>query len=144
MSDVAPKIDFKIVTPEGVIYESEIEKVTIPTKSGQITVLPNHAPLVSVLKAGELVVQKGEATLSMAVSGGIIEIRPEGQVYIIADTAERAESIDVERADQARKRAEELLKQKENVADVDFTRIQAAIEKELARMDVGRKYRKLK
>jgi len=137
-------VPFKIVSPDGIVYESEIDKVTMPTEAGQITVLPNHAPLVSVLKAGELIVYKSGTMYGLAVSGGIIEIRPEGQVVILADTAERAEDIDVERAESARKRAEELLRQQQNVADVDFARLQAVIEKELARVSVAKKYRKLK
>jgi F-type H+-transporting ATPase subunit epsilon len=136
-------IPFKIVSPQGIVYESEIDKVTIPTQAGQITVLPRHAPLVSVLRPGELIVHKEGTIYGLAVSGGILEIRPTGEMIILADTAERAEDIDVERAESARKRAEELLKQQENVADVDFARLQAAIEKELARVSVAKKYRKL-
>lgn len=138
------KINFKIVTPDGVVYEDMVEQVTVPTTSGEITILPNHIPLVSVLKAGELKLQKDKVELGIAVSGGIVENKAGNKLYIMADTAERAEHIDIERAEEARKRAEELLKQKENVADVDFARLQANIERELARVKVAKKYRKLK
>lgn len=144
MTETTATFFFKIVTPAGVIYESDVHKVTIPTALGQITVLSHHVPLVAVLKAGELIVHKQEQVYGLAVSGGVLEVRPSGAVYILADTAERAEEIDVERAEAARQRAAELLTQQANVADVDFARIQAAIEKELARLDVARKYRKIR
>ena len=144
MDEKINTITFKIVTPEGVVYESDIDKVTIPTEVGQITVLPNHTPIVSVLKAGELIVHKDATVYGLAVSGGVLEIRPTGEVYIMADTAERAEHIDIERAEAARVRAEELLKQEQFMADVDFARLQAVIEKELARLDVARKYRNIR
>ena len=137
-------LHFQNVTPEGVVYADDVQKATIPTSSGEITVLPNHAPLVSVLKAGRLLVTKKNNPVVMAVSGGVIEVRPDSRVYVMADTAERAEDIDIARAEEARKRAEALLKQQTNIADVDFARIQAAIEKELARLDVGKRYKKLK
>lgn len=143
MAEVMFTLPFKILTPAGVVYESDIDKVTIPTELGQITVLPHHIPLIAVLKAGELIVHKEGRVYGMAVSGGVVEVRPTGEVYILADTAERAEDIDVTRAEAARKRAEELLQQQQNVADIDFARIQAAIEKELARLDVARKYRRI-
>lgn len=134
-------MEFKIVTPQGVIYEDNIEKVTIPTEAGVITVLENHIPMVSILKPGEMFVYKENQMIPLAVSTGMLEIRPSGEVYIIADTAERAEHIDITRAEAARARAEELIKQQHDIADVDFARLQAKIEKELARISVGKKYR---
>ncbi|MBT4153458.1 MAG: ATP synthase F1 subunit epsilon [Candidatus Magasanikbacteria bacterium] len=137
-------IKFKVVTLHGVTYEDDIDKVTIPTRSGAITILENHAPLVSVLKPGEMTIHKGDDKIPLAVSTGIMEIRPSGEVFVMADTAERAEDIDVERADDARKRAEELMKQQRGTENLDFARMQAMIEKELVRVDVGNKYRKLR
>lgn len=135
-------LNFKIVTPAGVIYHDQVEQVTVPTTSGEITILPKHIPIVSVLKAGELIVQKDGHKMGISVSGGIIEMQADGKLFIMADTAERAEHIDIARAEEGRKRAEELLKQKENVADVDFARIQANLERELVRIKVAKKYRK--
>lgn len=136
-------ITFKVVTPDGVTYEDEIEKVTIPTGAGQITVLEGHAPLVSTLKPGIVFVHKDKNVVELAISTGILEIRPDSEVYLMADTSERAEDIDIERAQQARDRAEELMRQQENAADVDFARLQAVIDKEMARITVGKKWRKL-
>ncbi len=136
-------LTFKIVTPDGVIYEDKVEKVTVPTTSGEITVLPKHVPLVSVLKAGELVAYKDGNPVAMSVAGGVIEVQPNDKIYIMADTAERAEHIDIERAEAARHRAEEMMKQKEHEVDVDFARLQATIEREMARIRVAKKWRKL-
>ncbi len=138
------KINFKIITMERIVYEDEIEQVTIPTTAGEITVLPRHAPLVSLLRPGELRIRKDGYDVLLSVSTGFVEVRPKSEVIILADTAERAEEIDLERAEQARKRAEEMLKEKERLDDVQFARLQAQLEKELARLKVGHRYRKLR
>lgn len=134
---------FRIVTPDGITFEDEITQVSVPTQSGEITILPHHIPLVSVLKAGEIRITKENNETDIAVSTGVIEVRPQDEVYVIADTAERAEHIDLERAEAARKRAEELLQQRSTLEDMEFARLQAKLEKEMARLRVGKKYRKL-
>lgn len=137
-------LKFKIVTPDGVVYDDAgVEKVSIPTVMGEITVLPNHIPLLSVIAPGELVIYKNNEPIAIAISGGMLEVRRGSEVSILADTAERAEHIDLERAEKARKRAEELLATEKDMDDVEFARLQAAMEKELARLRVGRKYRRL-
>ncbi len=140
----ATKIKFKIVTPNGVVYDDEIDQLTIPTTSGEITVLPSHIPLISILAPGELVIRKDGVEIPLSVSSGIVEVRPNNELYIMAETAERAEHIDIERAEAGRQRAEELMKQQKFVDDVDFARVVAKMEKELARLRIGKKYRKIK
>ena len=136
-------IKLKIVTPEGISYDSsEVVSVTLPTTSGVITVLEDHIPLVSVLQAGEVVVRKGEHNIELAVSSGVVHVVENSEVHIMADTAERAEEIDLERAESARKRAEAFLKEKESAQDVDFAALQAKINKELARINVARRARR--
>ena len=134
-------LNFKIVTPEGIVYQDEIAQATIPTMDGEITILPDHVPLVSILKTGELRVKDKEGEHVMALAGGFLEMRGNNELVLLADNAERAEHIDVDRAEQARKRAEELMKQAENVADVDFAKLQAMIDREMNRLRVARKYR---
>ncbi len=138
---MSKQLDLKIVTPDGVMYNSEADKVSIPTRDGGITVYPDHIPLVSVLEPGEISVHKEDYNVNMAVSTGVLEVRPDSKLYILADTAERAEEIDVEQAKKARQRAKEMLEQKKNQEDVDFARLQSKIEKEAARIKVGKKYR---
>lgn len=124
-------LHFKIVTPDGVVYEDHIDQATIPTKAGEITVLANHAPVVSVLKAGPIVVKKGEQFVHLAVSHGFLEVRPGSELVIISNTAERAEEIDIDRA---RTRAEKLLSEKDKEDATDFARLQAVIDRDLARV----------
>jgi len=133
-----------IVTPGGIIYEDMVEKITLPTKSGEVTILPEHEAMVSVLQAGEVSIHKAGYETDLALSGGVLEMRPDNELFLIADSAERAEEIDVERAEAAKARAEELLQQIKNVEDVEYARIQAMIEKEMNRAVVGKKYRKIR
>ncbi|MFA6322477.1 MAG: F0F1 ATP synthase subunit epsilon [Candidatus Buchananbacteria bacterium] len=132
------KLKFKIVTPEKVVYQKEIDQVTLPTQSGEITVLPNHVPLLSALKAGELVIKEEGKEIALAVSGGFVEIRA-NEVIVLTDSAERAEEIDEERAQAARLRAEKLMEEMKNREDVDYTSLASKLEKELARLKVVRK-----
>jgi len=136
------QVHFKIATPERVVYDSDVVQVSIPTQEGEITILPHHIPLVSILKAGEIRFKKDGQELSMAVSGGFLEVQEGSTVVILADSAERAEEIDLERAEAARKHAEELLKKQEFASDVEFATIQAALERSLTRLKVARKHRR--
>ena len=110
------KIKFKIVTPEKVVFEDEIDQISLPTKMGEITVLANHVPLVSSLNPGEILIKKNKEEIPMAVSGGFVELN-NNQMVILADTAERVEEIDVERAEQARQKAKDLLDKKQDADD---------------------------
>jgi F-type H+-transporting ATPase subunit epsilon len=144
-------ISIRIITPDGETYaDNEILSATLPTTEGVITVLDDHVPMICLLKSGEMLIQKDNNSVELAVSTGIIQItriKENEEEYtlinVLADTAERAEDIDIERAMEARKRAEDFLAQKENEMDVDFALIQSQIEKELARINLGSKYKKL-
>jgi len=135
-------IKLKMLTPERIIYDSEVDEITLTTQSGEITVLPNHIPLISILKPGEMRVKKDGNDIPMAVTGGFIEIQPESKVEILADAAERAEEIDIERAEAARKRAEEYLQSKKFESDVEYAALQAQLERAMSRLRVARKYHK--
>ncbi len=134
-------LTLKIVSPDGVTYDSAAESVSLPTATGEITVLPHHVPLVTVLKAGEVRIKAQNQEFSLSVSSGVVEIRPNSVVYVLAETAERAEHIDLSRAEAARARAVELMQTQERLDDEDFARLTASLEKELARLRVGHKYR---
>ena len=138
------KLKFKIVTMEKVTYEDEIDQVTIPTEAGEITVLAKHAPLVSLLKPGELKIKKEGYTVSLSVSTGFVEIRKNSEVYVLADTAERVEEINEETAREAIKRAEEMQKQKQHRTDVDFAKLQAIINREVSRLKIAERHRRTK
>lgn len=131
---------FSLITPDRVMFSDVIDSVTIPTTSGEIQVLAHHMPLVSQLAAGELVIRKAGDEIFLAVSHGFVEVRPNNEVVVLANTAEHAGDIDEERAQAARERARELLSQKQ-VASEEFATVAAAIEKEFARVKVARKHR---
>lgn len=133
------KINFKIVTPEKTVFESEIDQATLPVADGEATILPNHRSYIAALKAGEIMLKKGAEEIIMAVSGGFIEFN-KNNLVVLADTAERAEEIDIKRAEEAKAKAEEAMKQKESMDNVEYARVVAAIEKEMARLRVGRKH----
>lgn len=134
-------IKFKIVTPEKTVVEEEIYQITLPVEGGEVTILPEHIPYIGAIKAGEIVLRKeanGEE-LSLATSGGFAELH-DNTLLILADTAERAEEIDLARAEEARKRAEELKKERVHMDDEEYARTAAIIEKELTRIRVARKH----
>lgn len=136
-------IHFKIATPEKVIYENDIFKVSIPTTTGEITVLPHHIPLVSIIQAGELKIKDEMGNQAIAISSGFFEVRANNEVIILANNAERAEVIDIERAEAARKRAEEEMTKVRGQENVDYAKLQAVIDREMNRVRIGKKYKKL-
>ncbi len=139
-------LKLKIATPERLILEEDASQVTLPTQEGQITVLPDHVPLIASLALGEIIARNGE-DIPMSVSGGFVEVKhtKEGtEVVVLANTAEHVSQIDVDRA---KNRAEELMKMK-HASHVDFEHFEAELERSLNRVKVadkwrGKKYRKI-
>jgi F-type H+-transporting ATPase subunit epsilon len=129
-----------IVTAERVVYSADVDIVIAPGVEGQLGILPHHAPLMTILQAGELVVRRGGQEDSLAISGGFLEVRPD-RVIVLADSAERAEEIDVARAEAARKRAEERLRDRK-VAGLDETRAEAALQRAVTRLNVADKMKR--
>lgn len=129
----------EIVSPDGIIYKDDIEELSLPTTKGEITILPHHIPLYAKLEEGEAVIKKGGKRTSIAVLGGMVEIGRE-TVSIITDYAIRAESIEMARAEEAKKRAEEVIKNKEE--NVDYTMIDRDLKKSILELKVAQKYKK--
>ncbi|MBP6925841.1 MAG: ATP synthase F1 subunit epsilon [Candidatus Pacebacteria bacterium] len=135
-------LKFKIATPDRVVYENDVEQVSIPTTSGEITVHPNHISMVTVVKPGELRIIKDGQILPHYVAGGTLEIRPDNTMVLLANISERAEDIDIAAAEDAYNRACEAMERKDAVSDVDFAKFQGIMERELSRMNVAKKWRK--
>jgi F-type H+-transporting ATPase subunit epsilon len=135
--DLPTQIQLEIVTPDRQVVHESVTSVTIPGKNGYLGILPGHAPLLSELKAGELVYTREEAKHYLAVSWGFAEVLP-GRVIILAHTAERAEEIDRARAERALERAEGRLKNTSDPA-LDIPRAQEAYERALARLQAARR-----
>ncbi len=127
-------IRLDIVTAEGVVYSEEVDVVVAPGIEGQLGILPHHAPLMTTLQVGELRVRKGGEEFSLAISGGFLEVRPD-RVIVLADAAERAEEIDISRAEEAKRRAEEWLSG--HAPEVDMAQAEAALHRSITRLKVA-------
>ena len=127
-------IHLEIVTAERVVLSDDVDQVNVPTKDGRVGILPRHAPLLTILDVGELTIIKDGATTPFAVSGGFMEVLP-NRVTILADTAERAEEIDEARAEEARRRAEEQIAQRQSNQDIAIA--EAELRRALIRLKVA-------
>ena len=136
------KINLQVLTPEKIACEGKVDQVSVPTKEGEITIMPNHLPLVSLMTHGELLIKNDSKEIPMAVWGGFIEVRPDSEVIIMTDVAERIEEIDEQKAEEARQRAEDTLKEKDRLSDVAFADASAILEKSLTRLKIVKKYRR--
>jgi F-type H+-transporting ATPase subunit epsilon len=134
-----PTLKLEIVTAERQVYSDDVNAVIAEGLEGQMGILPHHAPLITMLKPGELLIRKDNDEISMAISGGFIEVRPD-KVIVLADACERSDEIDLERAEAAKKRAEERLRSLP--PDVDQAKAEAAMRRSLARLKVAQKRRK--
>jgi len=129
-------IDFTLVTPERALVREQVEELQIPGTEGYLGILPGHAPLFSELKVGELGYRIGERWFWLSVAWGFVEVLPD-QVRVLAETAERAHEIDLERANRAKQRAEERIAKGGD--DIDYKRALIALERALIRIQVSRK-----
>jgi F-type H+-transporting ATPase subunit epsilon len=134
------KIRLDIVTAEKVVYSEDVDEVIIPGIDGELGVLPNHSPLMTILAAGELLIKQEGVEVDLAVSGGFVEIRPE-RVIVLADAAERAEEIDLARAEEARRHAEQAKMEVATGSAADMLAAEAALKRALARIKVARRRR---
>lgn len=142
MFDDNKVIKFELVTPERIVLKDCIEQVTVPTKEGEITVLPKHMPLVATLVPGvlEIVDNKGEKK-TLAVSGGFLEVLL-NKVVVLADTAERSEEIDLKRAEKAKEWAEKEMKASVGKMkdEKQYAEVFSGIERQLARIRAVRRH----
>jgi len=133
-------IQLEIVTPERLAYSDEVDEVIVPGSEGELGILPRHAPLVATLGAGELRIKKGNEWEAFAVFGGFVQVRPD-KVVVLAETADLASEIDLERAKAARQEAERALEQGAR-EPADLAAAQAALQQALLHIRVAeRRYR---
>ena len=131
----------EVVTAERTVFQDDVDMVVAPGIQGQLGILPHHAPLLTSLTYGELIIHReSREDEFIAIGGGFMEVGPE-HVTILADSAERAGEIDEARAEAARARAEELMAQKRQ-EDVDFARAEAALRRSLLRLKVAKRKRR--
>jgi F-type H+-transporting ATPase subunit epsilon len=127
------RVLLEIVTPQGLVFSEEVDEVTASGSEGEFGVLPGHVPFVTTLKIGMLTCKKGTESKFFFVNWGYAEVGDE-KVMVLADSAERSEEIDIERAKAAMKRAEERLKKAE---EIDFTRAESSLERAVTRVQVA-------
>ena len=135
-------LHLEVVTIERKIFDDYVSMVVVPGSEGVLGILPRHAALLTDLTYGELQIKKeGEEDQFLSISSGFMEVQP-NHVVILADSAERVEEIDLERAEAARQRAEELLAMAKDREDIDFSRAQAALRRSIIRIRVAQRRRR--
>lgn len=128
-------VKVSVVTPDGPVYESDVEMVSTKAASGELGILPGHIPMVAPLQIGVVRLKKGGQTEYVAVSGGLLEVRPD-QVSILSPAAEVSDSIDIDRAKKAKERAEKRLSEQKQ-ENIDFKRAELALKRAINRINVA-------
>jgi F-type H+-transporting ATPase subunit epsilon len=136
---MAEKLELEVVTPDRLVVQEQVDIVMAQGALGEFGILPNHIPLLTTLQPGELRYRKDNKLEYLAVTGGFAEVS-NNKVTILAEAAERAREIDVDRAQRARERAEKRLAQAK-VEAIDYTRAEAALKRSLVRLNIAAKGR---
>ncbi len=131
----------EIVSQDRLVYEGDVDIVILPGEAGEMGILPNHAPLLSTLQFGFLKVRSGDAEEVFTIAGGVVEVQPD-IVTVLADAAENVEEIDISRAEAARRRAEEFLKQGPPPDTDTYLAMEAALKRSNLRLEAARRYRR--
>jgi F-type H+-transporting ATPase subunit epsilon len=131
--DLPKSLSLEIVTPDRAVVKETVDEVVLPGSEGSFGVLPGHAPLLATLQVGEMWYRKGQDRRYLAIAFGFVEVLPE-RVTVLAQIAEKAEDIDVSRAEAAKARAEQRVESRQT--DVDFERARIALLKSLVRLQV--------
>jgi len=131
--------NLKLIAPDGVKYEADAIEATLPTPDGQITILPNHMPLISLLSPGEIVLKIDGKEHILVTEGGIAEIA-NNTVKILADTAEDINSLDQLKIEEAKKHAEELIATAKT--DIEYANAAAHLEKQLSKLSILKRRKK--
>ncbi len=126
----------QIIALDRIAYEDDVDIVVLPGEEGQLGVLPRHARIVTLLEPGEVLTRKAGEETSLAISGGFAQIGPDS-VTILSDAAEYAEDIDMDRAEEARRRAQERLADPRTTPDLELARAESALLRSMARIRVA-------
>lgn len=134
--------NLKLVTPEGALFEGQAASLTLPTETGEITVLPNHVPMVSAIASGaaSITLEDGFEE-DIAISGGFLQIKGLNEVVILAQMAERAAELDLKTIEEAKMRAETTVKEHIRTSDEEYAETVAILNRELARYKAAVKHR---
>ena len=130
----------EIVSQDRIVYQGDADIVVLPGGGGEMGVLPNHAPVLTVLQFGVVRVRSRNEEQFFTVAGGVAEVQPD-QVTVLADAAENVMEIDIQRAEAARTRAEQLLKEGVPEDPDNYLKLQSALRRSNLRLDAVRRYR---
>ena len=131
--------NLKLISPEGVKYEADATEATLPTPDGQVTILPQHMPLISLLAPGEIILKIDNKEHILVTEGGIVEVS-NNKVKILADTAEEIDSLDQFKIKEAKKHAEELVAKAKT--EIEYADAVAVLEKQLAKINILKRRKK--
>ncbi|MCL5439043.1 MAG: ATP synthase F1 subunit epsilon [Patescibacteria group bacterium] len=135
-------LTLEIITPEKIVYKDEVNEIIVETVDGQIGILPNHVGLLTQIVPGELIIKKGSSTQFLAITGGFLEVI-KNKATILADYAVRSEEIEVVKAIEAQKRAEQSVKEaKEKAIERDFAIAESELRRAILELKVAQKRRK--
>ena len=133
------KLKIKIITPEKTALTQEADSVSLPATAGQITILPNHIPLITALCTGEIIIKNGSDAKNLHVASGFAEVSKD-TIRIMTDAAELAEDINIQRAEEAKKRAQQAKEQASS--DIESAEATAALERALSRIRIAQRKRR--
>jgi F-type H+-transporting ATPase subunit epsilon len=132
------KIKLTIATPLREVYQNEIDQLTVTTANGELTILPDHIPLIVPLMLGQVMVKNDNSEVYHAIDGGILEVRHDNEVIILSNRAENASDIDIERSEKAIERARAIMSEKDISSD-EYVEIEKNIERGLNRVKLAQK-----
>jgi F-type H+-transporting ATPase subunit epsilon len=132
-------IKLKLIAPDGIKYDNEVTSVSLPTQNGQITILPEHTPLIAIMKPGEIVIKINGKEEILASEGGVVEVSDK-LVKILADSAEEVNSLNQLKIEEAKQEAHELLANAKN--DVEYANAVAHLEKQIAKLNILKRRKK--
>jgi F-type H+-transporting ATPase subunit epsilon len=139
---MADLIQFELTTPERRLVDKPVSEAILPTRQGEIAVLPGHVPLVAVLQPGLMTLRTAEGEEEyLAVDSGFVEVLPGNRVVILADGADRAEELDLEKVEEARRKAEQDLEKAREADQAAVAAMMASLNREMARVKAVRKHR---
>lgn len=135
-------LHLQIITPEKIVFDDEVEQVSLPTTQGEITVLPHHVPLISTIEPGSLIYKKHQKEMHLAAGFGFAEIG-QGTVKVLVDLAAPEEELEEKAIEEAKKRAEEAIKQKHTLSEEEYATAAAELQKALAQLKIKHRHRRV-
>ena len=135
-------LHLQIITPEKVVFDEDVDQVSLPTTTGQITILPNHTSLVTSIEPGELIYKKHQKETLVAAGYGFAQIG-KGNVKVLVDLAAPAEELEEKAIELARQKAEEAMKQKHLLSEEEYATAAANLQKALAQLKIKRRHRRI-